>query len=123
MPVINYLNTSFFDHGALKRLPGQLTALGVGRPFIVTDPGLKAAGLVDQVIDAMGAEPVYTFSDTVPNPTETQTKEVVALYKAHDADGIIALGGGSAMDQAKAVSLLATHDKPLETFAAMSGGS
>lgn len=123
MPVINYLNTSFFDHGALKRLPGQLKALGVDRPFIVTDPGLKAAGLVDQVVEAMGSEPVHTFADTVPNPTETQTNEVAALYKAHDANGIIALGGGSAMDQAKAVALLATHDKPLEAFAAMAGGS
>ena len=123
MPVMSYLNTCVFDHGAVQQLQKMMASQGISRPFVVTDAGIKAAGLLDTVLGAMGTEPAHVFADTVPNPTETQTKEAVALYKESGADGVIALGGGSSMDHAKAVALLASHEGPLERFAAFTGGA
>lgn len=123
MPVMTFLNTCIFDHGALQKLPGALKGQGVSKAFIITDPGIKAAGILDKVTEALGAEPAGIFSDTVANPTEQQAIEVTDLYKSSGADGIIALGGGSSMDLSKAVGLLASLGGPLEKYAAMSGGS
>ena len=123
MPVINYLTTCIFDSGALKQLAGTAKKLGMSRPFIVTDPGIKAAGILAKVEDALGVAPAGVFSETVPNPTEKQTKEAAAAYKACGADGLIALGGGSSMDHAKGIGLLVSHDEPLETYAAITGGA
>ncbi|RIJ32336.1 iron-containing alcohol dehydrogenase [Henriciella mobilis] len=120
---MNFLNTCIFDHGAIQKLPGVLRGNGVSKPFIITDPGIKAAGILDTVIEAIGSEPGGVFSDTVANPTEDQAIDVTARYKDAGADGIIALGGGSSMDLAKAVGLLASHGGKLETYAAMVGGS
>jgi alcohol dehydrogenase class IV len=123
MPVMTFLNTCIFDHGALARLPKVLAGHGVSKPFIITDPGIKSAGLLDQVLGALGGEPGGVFSGTVANPTEDQAIEVTDLYKQAGADSIIALGGGSSMDLSKAVGLLASHGGPLEKYAAMTGGS
>lgn len=122
MPVINFLTTCIFDHGAIKQLQGTLEQKGVKRPYIVTDPGIVAAGLLDKVKEVLKSESAGVFTDTVPNPTETQTKQVTALYKESGADGIIALGGGSSMDHAKGIGILASHGGKLEEYAAMMGG-
>ena len=123
MPVINYLTTCIFDSGALKQLAGTAKKLGMTRPFIVTDPGIKAAGILAKVEDALGVAAAGVFAETVPNPTEKQTKEAAAAYKACGADGLIALGGGSSMDHAKGIGLLVSHDEPLENYAAITGGA
>ena len=123
MPVMNYLTTCIFDHGALEKLAKTLKGLGGSKPLIVTDQGIKAAGILERVLSALGSEPAAVFTDTVPNPTEDQANETAALYKSSGADSIIAVGGGSSMDLAKAAGLLATHEGDLEKFAAMSGGS
>ncbi|MEO0882745.1 MAG: iron-containing alcohol dehydrogenase [Pseudomonadota bacterium] len=123
MPVMNYLNSCVFDHGAIAQLPKQMKSLGLSRPFIVTDQGIKSAGLLDKVLGAMDTDPAGIFAETVPNPTEAQTNEAAALYKECGADGVIAIGGGSSMDHAKGVALLASHDGPLERYAAYTGGA
>ena len=123
MPVINYLTTCIFDSGALKQLAGTAKKLGMTRPFIVTDPGIKAARILAKVEDALGVAAAGVFAETVPNPTEKQTKEAAAAYKACGADGLIALGGGSSMDHAKGIGLLVSHDEPLENYAAITGGA
>ncbi len=123
MPVMNFLTTCIFDHGAVKKLSGVLGKLGVLRPLIITDQGIKAAGLLDTVLEAMASEPAAIFADTVANPTEDQAISTAALYKDVDADGLIALGGGSSMDLAKAVGLLATHEGELSKYAARLGGT
>ncbi|MEL6287021.1 MAG: iron-containing alcohol dehydrogenase, partial [Pseudomonadota bacterium] len=101
MPVMNFLTQCIFDHGALARLPKALKGQGGERPFIVTDAGLKAAGLLDKVTDALGAAPAGVFAETEPNPTERQARQVAEAFKASGADSLIALGGGSSMDMAK----------------------
>ena len=122
MPVMNFLNTCIFDHGALGQLPKIMKGNGITRPFIVTDPGIKAVGILEQVTEAIGGPVAGIFDETAPNPTEAQAKLATEAYQASGADGIIALGGGSSMDMAKAVGLMATHSEPLETYAAITGG-
>ncbi|HRJ00860.1 MAG TPA: iron-containing alcohol dehydrogenase [Hyphomonas sp.] len=123
MPVINFLTQCVFDAGALKQLGALAKGKGITRPFIVTDAGIKASGILAKVEDALGVPPAGVFAETTPNPTETQTKQAVKLYKESGADGIIAVGGGSSMDHAKAIGLLASHSEPLETYAAIIGGA
>ena len=123
MPVINFLTTCIFDHGALGKLARTLKNLGGSQPLIVTDQGIKAAGILERVLESLDGAPAAVFCDTVPNPTENQAIETAALYKSSGADSIIAVGGGSSMDLAKAAGLLATHDGPLEKYAPLVGGA
>lgn len=123
MPVMNFLTTCIFDHGAVAKLGPTLTGFGVSRPMVITDPGIKAVGLLDTVLENLGMEPAAVFSDTVANPTEDQAIAVAEQYNAANADGLVALGGGSAMDLTKAVGLLASQGGPLEKYAAITGGA
>ena len=123
MPVMNFLTQCVFDAGALEQLAKLSKARGITRPFIVTDAGIKASGILAKVVDALGVTPAGIFAETIPNPTETQTKIAAAKYRESGADGIIAVGGGSSMDHAKAIGLLASHSEPLETYAAIIGGA
>ncbi|WP_291204953.1 iron-containing alcohol dehydrogenase [Hyphomonas sp.] len=123
MPVMNFLTQCVFDAGALKQLAVLAKGKGITRPFIVTDAGIKASGILAKVEDALGVPPAGVFAETTSNPTETQTKLATKLYKESGADGIIAVGGGSSMDHAKAIGLLASHAEPLETYAAIIGGA
>ncbi len=122
MPVMTYLTTCIFDHGAVAKLGKTLAGFGVTRAFIVTDRGIEAAGILDTVKSHAGMD-VDVFAETEPNPTEAQAKLAAERYRASGCNGIIALGGGSSMDMAKAVGLIATHDGPYEQYAAMAGGS
>jgi 4-hydroxybutyrate dehydrogenase len=119
MAQMNYLTQCTFDFGALGQTPRVLKGLGVARPFVVTDPGLKANGLLDRLLAALGAAPAGVFADTPPNPTESASRAAADAYRAAGADGIIALGGGSSMDLAKAMGLMVTHEGPFERL----GGS
>jgi alcohol dehydrogenase class IV len=123
MATLQYLNTCVFDHGALKQLPNLLKSLGATKPFIVTDAGLKANGLLDRVTAALAAAPAGVYADTPSNPTESAAREAAAAYKASGADALVALGGGSSMDMAKAVGLMATHDGPYERFGGTQRGT
>lgn len=119
MAQMNYLTQCTFDFGALAQLPKVLKAHGVSRPFVVTDPGLKANGLLDTLLAALGEPPAGVFTETPANPTESATTKAADAYRSSGADGIIAFGGGSSMDLAKAMGLMATHEGPFERF----GGS
>ena len=119
MAQMNYLTQCTFDFGALAQLPKVLKANGVSRAFVVTDPGLKANGLLDTQLAALGAPPAGIFTDTPPNPTESASRAAAEAYRASGADGIVAFGGGSSMDLAKAMGLMVTHEGPFERL----GGS
>lgn len=119
MAQMNFLTQCTFDFGALAQLPKVLKANGVSRPFVVTDSGLKANGLLDTLLGALGEAPAGVFTDTPANPTESASRAAADAYRASGADGIIAFGGGSSMDLAKAMGLMVTHEGPFERL----GGS
>lgn len=123
MPVISLVNTTHFDFGAVAQLPNALKKLGVSRPFLVSDPGLTAAGLTARVKASAGEVAFVGLYDQTPaNPDEASVLTALDAYRAAGADGLVALGGGSPMDLAKAVGLLATHDGPLERLGASARG-
>lgn len=122
MATIGYLTTTIFDFGAIKSLPNELNALGIRRPLFVTDAGVQNAGIAAQVQSHLDQSTVRVFADTPPNPTEEAVRAGVIAYRDGGCDGIIALGGGSPIDLAKGVALAATHDGPLEEYAAIRGG-
>lgn len=124
MAVISYLTKVQFDSGALEELRGELRALGISRPMIATDRGIIAAGLMDGLRDALGSLPgERLYADTPPNPTEAAVDAAVEQYRLGGCDGIVAFGGGSPIDLAKAVALKATHPGDLIEYAAYDGGS
>jgi 4-hydroxybutyrate dehydrogenase len=121
MDLINYLTSINFGIGAIASLKPSMDELGISRPLVISDHGLKAAGLLDhpQLAD-LTASPI--FLDVPTNPTESAVKEALAVYRANQCDGVIAIGGGSPIDLAKGVALLATHEGELEQYAAILGG-
>ena len=123
MALINYITQIQFEFGAIALLGQQCERVGIRRPLIVTDRGVKAAGIIDTVLDALAhAGPVALYDGTPPNPNEAAVREAVRVYKQGDCDGIVAVGGGSSIDLAKGVAVCATHDGPLQSFAVIEGG-
>jgi 4-hydroxybutyrate dehydrogenase len=123
MGVINYLTTIRLEAGAISGLPEDMREIGIKRPLIVTDKGLRASGTLDAVLAAApGLSTAPVFDDVPSNPTETAAKLAVAVYRQEGCDGLIALGGGSPMDLAKSVAILATHPEPLSQYALVLGG-
>jgi len=122
MATIGYLTTTIFDFGAIKSLPTELKALGIRRPLLVTDAGVQGAGIAAQVLSRLDQSTVTVFAGTPPNPTEEAVREGVVAYCDGGCDGVIALGGGSPIDLAKGVALAATHEGPLEQYAAIRDG-
>jgi len=120
---IRYLTTTSFGFGASLLLDGVLAELGIGHPLVVTDPGVRAAGIADGVVDAARDSGRFTWFDhTPPNPTEAAVLEATEVFRASGCDGIVAIGGGSSIDLAKGVALMATHPGPLVDYAAVNGG-
>ena len=122
MALITYLTTIRFGRGVLAELPEDLAALGLARPLVVTDKGVAATGLLDKLLGAMADRPRIVFDDVPSNPTEEAALRALALYRQEGCDGLVALGGGSPIDLAKAVAILATHPEPLAQYALIEGG-
>ena len=122
MALIQYLTRIQFDFGALALLPGELNLLGVKRPLLVTDPGIRANDLFARVSEKLPSNHAV-YDQTPANPTESAVLAALKLYREADCDGIVALGGGSSMDLAKGVRLLATHPQPLVQYAFIENGA
>jgi alcohol dehydrogenase class IV len=121
MSRITYLTNIDFGAGELAHLPDVLVGLGVARPLIVSDNGIRAAGLLDRLTALLPAG-TPTFLEVPTNPSEAAILAALEAYRAAACDGVVAFGGGSPIDLAKAVALLATHDGKLADFAAIYGG-
>jgi alcohol dehydrogenase class IV len=121
MADILYLTTIKFDFGIVSTLAEEVKALGISRPLLVSDRVLAQTGLVGRV-QALLPERVPAFLDAPSNPTEEALELAVAAYRENRCDGVVALGGGSPIDLAKGVALLATHSGSLESYAALYGG-
>ena len=123
MAFIYYVTQVQFDFGAIKLLKQECDRVGITRPLVVTDAGVKAAGILQKALDMLPGMTVAVFDQTPSNPTEAAVLAASALYKASGCDGLIAVGGGSAIDCAKGVAIAATHDEPLTSYATIEGGS
>lgn len=99
---------SYFGPGARQNLPEIITRLGKNKAMVVTDPGLLKFGVADMVTMVLDQAkiPYEVFSDVKPNPTVTNVKNGIEAFKKSGADFIIAIGGGSAIDTAKAVGIV-----------------
>jgi choline dehydrogenase len=98
--------------GAIKELGNEATLLGMRRPLLVTDAGVKAAGLLDTALEALrgsDVEPVV-FDKVRANPGVELVDAGAAEYRAQGCDGLVAIGGGSSMDTAKGIGVVAVHD-------------
>jgi len=121
MATISYLTRIEFDAGLAAKLPDFCRELGMARPLLVTDRGLTTLGLTARIAGLFDeAPPVY--DGTPANPTEAAVLEALERYQAERCDGVLAVGGGSSIDLAKAVRLLAVHEPPLALYAAVEGG-
>src|SRR3569833_953002 len=121
MARIAYLTAIDFGPGVLTTLSAGVRELAIRRPLLVADKGVLAAGLVDKARTNLPAG-TPLFLDTPPNLTESAVKAALAQYRAEGCDGIVALGGGSPIDLAKGVALLATQEGELELYALIYGG-
>jgi alcohol dehydrogenase class IV len=114
----NYPTTVKFGCGRIAELPDHCKALGIKRPLLVTDPGLAGLPMIKDAIarnEAAGL-PTGLFSDVQPNPVGKNVEDGVKVYKAGKHDGVIAWGGGSGLDAAKAVAFMAGQTRPLWDF-------
>ncbi|MDP3833900.1 MAG: iron-containing alcohol dehydrogenase [Hydrogenophaga sp.] len=123
MAQILYVTNILIDFGALAQLQAECERVGIRRPLIVTDAGVKAAGLLDKATAALPGLQPAVFDQTPSNPTEAAVRAAVEVYRREGCDGLIALGGGSAIDCAKGVAIASTHEGPLKTYATIEGGS
>ena len=122
MATINYLTTIEFDFGAVAKAADFARSVGMTRPLLVTDPGLAKGPVLARVREVLAPLGPALFDGTPQNPDEAAVDAAVAIYRDQRCDGVIALGGGSPIDLAKAVALLATHPGPLEQYAVILGG-
>ncbi|MFM7331970.1 MAG: iron-containing alcohol dehydrogenase [Brachymonas sp.] len=123
MAIIYFITQIQFDHGAISTLKAECERVGISRPLIVTDKGVRAAGIVDKAIAALGAQPAAIFDDVPSNPTEAAVQAGLLAYRAGNCDGIVPVGGGSAIDCAKGIAILTPQGGVLKTYATIEGGS
>ena len=123
MAFIYYLTHIHIGADSLLQLKSECERVGIHRPLVVSDKGVVAAGLVERATATLGGMPCTLFDDTPSNPTEAMVRRATDLYRESGCDGLIAVGGGSAIDLAKGVAILATHPGELKTYATIEGGS
>ena len=105
--------TSYHGAGVVKSIVAELSARGLKKPIVFSDPDLVKFGVTKKVTDLLDKAKVKyaLFTDIKPNPTISNVKSGVKAAKAAKADSIIAIGGGSSMDTAKAVGIILTNPK------------
>jgi alcohol dehydrogenase class IV len=104
--------------GRIKDLADACRELGIKKPLLVTDPGIAKLPMVNEILEDNKAKgmPTGLFQDVKPNPTGKNVDDGVKIYRENGYDGVIAFGGGSALDAAKAIALVAGQTRPLWDF-------
>ena len=93
--------------GAVGSLSQALQDFGVSRPLVVTDSGIVAAGLLDRLLEHVGEH--FVFDEVRPNPDIALVDRGVGVFRDSGCDGLVALGGGSSIDTAKSIGVVAEH--------------
>jgi alcohol dehydrogenase class IV len=114
----NYPTLIRFGAGRIVELPGHCRALGMQRPLLVTDAGLAALPMIGRAAENCRNDGLdcRVFADVQPNPVEANVSAGVAAFRAGGHDGVIAFGGGSALDTAKAIALMVGQVRPIWDF-------
>ena len=114
----NYPTAVKVGAGRVRELSQWCKSLGMRKPLLITDPGLASLPLINDVLQQCRADGLESglFHQIKGNPTGKNVEDGVAAYKAGGHDGVIAFGGGSALDAAKAVALMVGQDRPLWDF-------
>ena len=121
---LRYFNQPHFENGSLKLISQVLKEQGITKPLICTDPGLVAIGMTDKIRNLLSNELSPTFyTETPANPTEQAVNDALELYKQNGCDGVVGFGGGSSMDLAKAVALMANHEGNVVDYSVNEGGT
>ncbi len=99
------------EPGVSSRVGDYLKRLGVNSTLVVTDRVIREAGLIEGILDSLKNNdvPYVVFDDVKPNPKDTEVKTVTDYAREHKVNGLLAVGGGSAMDLAKGVGILLSH--------------
>ncbi len=113
----SFPTTIQFGAGARKLVADHLKAQGVKRPLLVTDRGIAALPLLQAFLAELPGLDVAVYSDISGNPVRKQVMDGATAYKAHRADAVIGLGGGAALDVAKAIALMADHPGDILEYA------
>ena len=102
---------SYHGKGAIQEIAGEVTSRGLKKALLCTDPDLLKFGVTKKVTDVLDAAGLayHVYSEIKPNPTIENVKDGVEAAKAAQADYIIAIGGGSSMDTAKAIGIIVTN--------------
>ena len=103
--------TSYHGSGAIAAIPEEIKNRGYKKAFVASDPGLVKFGITAKVTDLLDAAgiPYHLYTDIKPNPTIENVQAGVEAFKTSGADCIVAIGGGSSMDTAKAVGIIITN--------------
>ena len=114
----NYPTAMRFGPGRISELADACRALGMTRPLLATDPGLKDLPMVRDAVTANEAAglPTALFADIKGNPVGRNVDDGVAAYRDAGCDGVIAFGGGSGLDAAKAIALMVGQNRPIWDF-------
>ena len=114
----NYPTSVRFGPGRIGELPAVCKELGMQRPLLVTDPGLRKLPMIETALGSLRKDGLgdAVFSDIRANPVGKNVDDGVAFYKAGKSDGIIAFGGGSALDVGKTIALMVGQKRPLWDF-------
>ncbi len=114
----NYPTNVKVGRGRIAELPDLCRSLGMQAPLLITDPGLAAVPMVQKAVDDVQGTGLRCgmFSGIKANPTGDNVTAGVDYYRQHAHDGVIAFGGGSALDAAKAVALMVGQDRPIWDF-------
>lgn len=114
----SYPTSIRFGAGRIKELGGACKSVGIKRPLLVTDPGLAGLAITARALDIVRQEglEIAVFSDIQPNPTSSNVDKGLAIMREGGHDGVIAFGGGSALDAGKAIAFMMGQSRPLWDF-------
>jgi alcohol dehydrogenase len=114
----NYPTSVRFGAGRIAELAAAAKAAGIAKPLVVTDARLAAMSLIDRALDVLSREGVAAalFSEVAPNPVAANVEAGLAVLRAGQHDGVIAFGGGSALDVGKVIAFMAGQRRPLWDF-------
>jgi len=117
----NTVRRIIFGPGSLQDIGNEIKRLGGSRVLVVTDPGIKAAGLVDKLVAALESAdlPYHVFAEVEPDPRVEVVDESLAAAKGFAPDLVVGFGGGSALDISKVTAIMLTNAGPIDDYFGM----